>query len=767
MHVWNGRRLTLAVCILAILLETTGSSQRFLVDDSVLTTDSPAAVDAKREAMIAFLWGDDGFPSDKLPSSVLIGTGSDHEVPVSPRPPNLERVDTLTITMSEGQTGYAHHFIPQIKNDRLVILHQGHGASFDDEASLVGDYDQGVERTLRALLGAGYSVLAVYMPHTARFDINEDPLLDVIDVLPAHDELIATVTPSTGSALKYFFEPLAVSLNYLKTRASADGFPRYLEYDMVGLSGGGWTTTVYAALDPTIKISIPVAGTLQLYMRDPIEGDEEQFHQAFYEMVGYLDLYAMASTGPGRYHLQILNRYDDCCFGELAVRPNPETYVSDIAAYRTSVQQAVAVTGGGAFEVFISESTIIHEINAEVRQRILTTLSPPMDAAASAALPSRAATPITWTATTVADAPSPLEYQFWLRTVDGDWRVVKDFSPVTNFTWTPAVKGDYELQVRARIVGSHIPYHAASPAASFTITDAAAVKVTSVTSSLPFPQPAGTTITWTAAATGGVNPLQYQFWLLDPMLGWTMLQDYSPASSITWTPLRYGVYALQVWVRAAGSTSSYDAWSGSGYVTVTPAPLRVVSLTTDKVLPVAVNTPMTWTAATNGSTPLEYQFWRFETTGWSMVQDFSPLASYTWAPAAVDRFHLQVWVRRQGSTVEYEAYRSTEAFESVNAPVQLTSFTPNQPFPIATDSRIVWTVRATGGSAPLEYKFYLYDRTAGTWSIAQDWSPSPRFAWTPTRAEFGIYAIQVHVRSTGAPVAYETYAAPGFFAILP
>ena len=29
---------------------------------------------------------------------------------------------------------------------------------------------------------------------------------------------------------------------------------------MIGLSGGGWTTAVEAAIDPRIKLSIPVAG---------------------------------------------------------------------------------------------------------------------------------------------------------------------------------------------------------------------------------------------------------------------------------------------------------------------------------------------------------------------------------------------------------------------------------------------------------------------------------------------------------------------------
>ena len=33
---------------------------------------------------------------------------------------------------------------------------------------------------------------------------------------------------------------------------------------MIGLSGGGWSTTVAAALDPRIGLSLPVAGSVHL-----------------------------------------------------------------------------------------------------------------------------------------------------------------------------------------------------------------------------------------------------------------------------------------------------------------------------------------------------------------------------------------------------------------------------------------------------------------------------------------------------------------------
>lgn len=208
---------------------------------------------------------------------------------------NLERVDAIRITMDAGQEGLAHHFIPaRRKNNQLVILHQGHACTLNDDPALA-DVGAGLQRTINALLHDGYSVLGMYMPGYRP------------DHCSGHDNIFNIVT--TGSPMKFFLEPVVVSLNYLKTKYSTDNFPRYTEFHMAGLSGGGWTTTVYAAIDPTIKFSFPVAGTIPLYLRsDGSVGDLEQTLDAFYRIAGYPDLYAMGSYGFGRKQVQILNR---------------------------------------------------------------------------------------------------------------------------------------------------------------------------------------------------------------------------------------------------------------------------------------------------------------------------------------------------------------------------------------------------------------------------------------------------------------------------
>ncbi len=332
-----------------------------ILDDCAITIRSDADVNTKRAALVNFIWGATGFPSTKLPVSV------DRDVP-SPVAglANLERVDTLHIAMDAGQVGIAHHFIPlQRKANRLVVLHQGHTCTINDSTAPFDD-GPGMQHTINALLADGYSVLAVYMQHI-------DDQLGGVCGQPSHDEMFQTLHP-VGSVMKFFLEPVAVSLNYLQTRADADHFPRYRDFSMIGLSGGGWTTVVYSAIDPRITLSVPVAGSLPLYLRFPAsEGDTEQNLTDFYRIAGYPDLHVMGSYGPGRHQVQVLNRLDDCCFGEQYHDANLSGMSFDQAthSYEWRVRKTIATLGSGSFRFEVDEASPTHMISFSTIANVL------------------------------------------------------------------------------------------------------------------------------------------------------------------------------------------------------------------------------------------------------------------------------------------------------------------------------------------------------------------------------------------------------------
>ena len=68
-------------------------------------------------------------------------------------------------------------------------------------------------------------------------------------------------------------------------------------------------------------------------------------------------------------------------------------------------------------------------------------------------------------------------------------------------------------------------------------------------------QTPGTTVTFTAIATGGAAPYDFKWWLWDGAT-WTVLRDWSRGNTFAWTPsTRNPNYAVGVWVRSASNTA--------------------------------------------------------------------------------------------------------------------------------------------------------------------------------------------------------------------
>src|SRR6266498_1053972 len=335
----------LMLIILGLLAERSDAAQ--LIDDRAITVHSAREVAEKRRVLIKYVWGAEGFPTRRVPEVVLTNVAS----PVK-QLSHLARVDEFRIDMATGLQGLAYHFIPEHPNRELVVVHHGHACTLDDDPSPL-DLGYGLWRTIHGLLREGYGVLGVFMPHMRPGDCTG-----------GHDALFEKAT--TGSPIRYFLEPTAISLNHLKTRSRAGRFPNYRAFHMAGLSGGGWTTTIYTAIDPTIRCSFPVAGSIPLYLRTGGSvGDREQFERTFYSMAGYPDLYMLGAEGRGRKQVQILVRRDDCCFGQAQhdVKSAGLPYAEAMREYEGRVSAALKEIGHGSFRLEIDDSAPSHMIS--------------------------------------------------------------------------------------------------------------------------------------------------------------------------------------------------------------------------------------------------------------------------------------------------------------------------------------------------------------------------------------------------------------------
>lgn len=432
-------------------------------------------------------------------------------------------------------------------------------------------------------------------------------------------------------------------------------------------------------------------------------------------------------------------------------------------------QTTAADAGSYALQVWVrnSDSPAAYEsysgVTFDVRQP--DPLSVTLQSSSASAQPWPAGARITWVAL-ARGGVGPLEYRYWIRDPAGLWSMVRDYATDPTFPWTPATPGTYSVQVWVRNAGSIASWDAyqasvvdISPGGPITVRWAAAPAG---------PVTAGHKHYWQAEARGGTaGPLEYQFWRYSAQSGaWSIVQPWGATRQFFWTPTtaEAGQYALQVWVRNAGSSAPYDAWLGASFDVVDQRPVTNVRVSTDATFPAPASVPITW-RATADSPDAQYCFWvRFPAGNWAMIRDYSPLNTATLMPTSQGTYALQVWARRGTSTAAYEAYAESGVFEVRNnaAPLRITSLDVEPGLASATQLfPIHWTTQTSGGATAMQFKFLVFEESSGQWTVGRDWSVSPTFDWVPPRA--GRHAVQALVRPTGSSEPYtDTRTSPTF-----
>jgi hypothetical protein len=199
-----------------------------------------------------------------------------------------------------------------------------------------------------------------------------------------HDELFSKLGPELkGGTFRLFLEPIVQTINELQSR-----HPENSGLLMIGLSGGGWSTHLAAAVDPRIDVSRPVAGSLPLYARPfspGSRGDAEQDYPPLYGeadsdgdgvqdtaagVCSWLEIYALGAASPRadrpRHVVQVLNLHDSCCFSGTVYK-----------SYAKQLADRVSAIGTGTWRVsvddshrdhLISKRTIDHELMPAIEQ---------------------------------------------------------------------------------------------------------------------------------------------------------------------------------------------------------------------------------------------------------------------------------------------------------------------------------------------------------------------------------------------------------------
>ena len=297
-----------------------------------------------------------------------------------------------------------------------------------------------------------------------------------------------------------------------------------------------------------------------------------------------------------------------------------------------------------------------------------------------------------------------------------------------------------------------------------------ALQVSSLTPAPAPPFVAGTPITWTAALGPGAPPaVEYQFWQYSAATARWTSTPYSPANTFVFAPAQAGTYALQVWVRSAGSTVASEATRATGFFSVgAAAPAVPLTLALAQQLPPAVGVSGTFTASAQGGIfPYSFQYWvyRADLGAWLIAQPWSASPTWVFTPSAAGVHAVQVWARSSGSSATFDAMKATGFFTVAPSTPSTPTLTADPGLPVGVGTPVTWTGHSTGGPQPTQYKFWLYAQSTKTWQVVQDWSAVNVWPWVPTQP--GTYAVQVWVRGAGSTAPNQGIASSGFFLIQP
>jgi hypothetical protein len=297
-----------------------------------------------RNELVDLIWNKNGLPKN-LPNSIQENYQDKRYDDLQ----NLKNIEKIEVIMDYDVNSIAYLFVPKVSNDEVVIYHQGHS----------GDFING-KNTIQFFLKNNYSVLAFSMPLNG---MNNQPTIESDNFGKIHlknHNSFNFIESKQFSPIKFFVEPIFVSLNYLEQSHS------FISYHMVGISGGGWTTALYPSIDQRISQSFSVAGSYPIFLRtsNSLIGDYEQSIPELYRIANYLDLYVMNSYGNDRKFVQIFNKFDPCCFSGLGYE-----------SYELILKDRINNIPPSNFMIFLDDSHNEHKISNVALNLILNELN--------------------------------------------------------------------------------------------------------------------------------------------------------------------------------------------------------------------------------------------------------------------------------------------------------------------------------------------------------------------------------------------------------
>jgi hypothetical protein len=400
-------------------------------------------------------------------------------------------------------------------------------------------------------------------------------------------------------------------------------------------------------------------------------------------------------------------------------------------------------------------------------------------------------TTLTWTANASGGNPATTQYAFFRRrsgTVPWTPDVTSPAWQTSNvLSWTPAAAdvGSWDTYIWVKDGNTPATMNTYGYAAGYNpgpVQITAALTLTGTGS--PASATYGTTLTWTANASGG-NPATTQYAFFRRRSGtvpWTpdvTAPAWQTSNVLSWSPAAadVGSWDTYIWVKDGNTPATMNTYGyAAGY---NPGPVQItaaLTLTgTGSPASATYGTTLTWTANASGGNPatIQYAFFRRLSGASFWIPDVNSPAwqvsnVYSWTPTAADvgSWDIYIWVKDGNTPANANTYGFAAGFNSggvqITAPVLPLTLT-GTPSPASSPygTTLTWTAIASGGT-PATTQYALFRRLAGTGPWTPDvtspaWQMSNVLTWTPGAADAGTWETYIWVKDGNTPFNMNTY----------
>lgn len=330
------------------------------------------------------------------------------------------------------------------------------------------------------------------------------------------------------------------------------------------------------------------------------------------------------------------------------------------------------------------------------------------------------------------------EYRFWLR-LDNVWTIIRDYGTSNSVTYYPTAPGNHYFVVHTKESGALDQTSYAGSSQLYRVTGVAQSSTITLSSGAQVRKP----MTITAGSVGYAKP-EYRIWLKLENV-WTIIQDFSPTPSATYTPNVPGPHYFVVHTRESGATTHTSYIGKTANVTLGPKEVQLIASSDtvykDSVLRLTAN-------AFNFLDPV-YQFVVKEGSNWKSLGDYSRTAAINLTMNSTGTFEYMVRVKEATATVS--PMTATKQVTVQPKHVVLVVDPKLKEYPTGN---YVNLIAADMGFQDPEYAFHYRLLDGSPWQVIRNFSANRQVAFLNINA--GKIQLVVHVREKGA-TAVEQY----------